>query len=75
MTKAQVLDLFCSNISPKLQRAHTDNRKGGLLKRLIEENFINEQNEKNYDDLNDVKQGKKINLFSLEFPCDPGSLD
>ena len=71
----QVLDLFCSHILPKLQRAHKDNRKGGLLKRLLEENFNNGHNEKNCDDLNDVKQGKKINLFSLECPCDPGSLD
>ena len=34
MTKALALDLFCSHISPKVQRAHQDSRKGVLLKRL-----------------------------------------
>ena len=41
MTKAQALDLFCSHISPKVERAHQDSRKGGVAeetpKRLIEE--------------------------------------
>ena len=34
ITKAQALELFCLNISPKEQRVHRDNRRGVLMKRL-----------------------------------------
>ena len=45
MTKAQALDLFCSHISPKVQRAHQDSRKGILLKRLQKDSMKKNLNE------------------------------
>jgi hypothetical protein len=65
MTKAQALDLFCSHISPKVQRAHQDSRKGVLLKRLGKD-FLKKILNESPKSINII--GEKGKLSASEFP-------